>query len=114
MKPKFILLGVLILISVYGHYRLKNEIVMTSNENFYLEKELRAELAIYRDLEAEAEDLQSYSNIVTIAAEEHGMIFSHNDPENYFVVYSEPKYSNGLFALLDHIIPSADAITIIR
>jgi hypothetical protein len=114
MKPKFVLLGILILLSVYGHYRIKNEIVMTSNENFYLEKELRAELAINRDLEAEAEDLQSYSNIVAKAMTEHGMIFSHNDPDNYYVVYIEPKYSNSILALLDHIIPSADAITIIR
>lgn len=111
MKPKFLLLGTLILFSIFIHYSLKNEIVMTARVNLKIETELEAEKANNRDLLSQYHDLQAYSRIVQLASERLNMVFSNNDPDKVIIVYQNVRNNKTSFTFLDHITPSAEAIT---
>lgn len=115
MKPRFILLGILLLFSIFMHYSLKNYIVMTSRENSYLERELSSERAINKDLDSECNDLKAYSRIVTKASRELGMIFSNNAPDKVHIVHDTRvrtfRSPRNVFTLMDPVISTAEALT---
>ena len=111
MKPKFLLLGIVVLFSIFIHYSLKNEVVMTAKENLKIGIELEAEKDKNRDYLSQYHDLQTYSRIVQLATEELNMIFPHNDPDNVITVYQNVRNNRTSFTFLDHITPSAEALT---
>jgi cell division protein FtsL len=111
MKPKFFLLGFLILLSIFAHYSLKNDVVMTARENYNIMRELNSERAINKDLKSEYYDLQTYSRVVSIASEKLGMVFLSNDPEHVQIIHDNSRDNRKAFTLIDHIIPSAAALT---
>ena len=110
MKPKMIVLCLIIIFSVFFHYLLKHQIIQTNRENVKLEKELISEKTIYKDLTSDYNHLQAYSRIVSIAKNELGMIIPANDPEKIQVVQKTTVRNRTVSRLLDVITPTAEAV----
>jgi cell division protein FtsL len=110
MKPKFIIMCVLVLFSILFHYTIKHSIVNHARENLSIEKELSSEKAINKDLKSEYNDLQAYSRIMHIASTRLNMILPPNDPEKVQLVHDSYIRNRRVFTLIDFISPSAEAL----
>lgn len=110
MKPKFVFLCILVLLSILFHYTLKNSIVNYSRENLIIESELNSERAINKDLKSEYNDLQAYSRIVHKATTELGMFISPSNSDHVHVVHNSLVRNKRVFTIIDFISPTADAM----
>jgi len=111
MKPKFFLLGILVLFSIFIQYKIKNEIIMTSRENRRIELELVAEKAVNKDLQVVCIELQALPRIHLLATTRLNMISSSNNPNRIHIVRRTTRNNRTLFTYLDHFTPSAQALT---
>ena len=111
MKPKFFLLGILVIFSIFIQYKLKNEIIMTSRETRRIEQELFAEKAVNKDLQSVCIELQSFPRIYHLATTRLNMVSSGNNPDRILIVRRTVRNNRTLFTYLDHFTPSAQALT---
>lgn len=108
MKPKVFILVIAFLSSFLVQYTLKNDILKESKDNEKVKKELLSERSIYEELTSDFLELQSTGRIKNIAEKELNMAY---DETRIHLVTNTVVNNKRKFTMIDHIIPSAEALT---
>jgi len=108
MKVKVLFLSVLILLSIFFHYRIKGNIYRMTKENLVLSKGLNSLKADNQTLLSEYSKLQSYERITSIAQNKLNMRQDISRIQHVENIYVNNKRQ---FTLVDYLVPKAEALT---